>query len=77
MFLPMTAPGLVSNFIYQTMTTQTLAEKQGQFIISMQAMGTAARAHADHHTHVPANANSEQIMEYGEELLRLHRLEKG
>ena len=41
MFLPETARGLVRDFIYQTMTTLTPAEKQGQFIVSMQAMAWA------------------------------------
>ena len=77
LYLPASAPGRVQDFISQTITTLTRDEKNGQFIILMQAMGIAARVHKDHQLNVPQNASQQQVIEYTEELTRLIRLEKG
>ena len=76
LYLPSAALGRIQEFTNQVIDTLTLEEKRGQFVLLLQAMGNAARAHTDHATHVPKQANSKGIIAYSDELTRLIRLEK-
>ena len=76
LYLPSAALGRIQEFTNQVIDTLTLEEQRGQFVLLLEAMGNAARAHTDHATHVPKQANSKGIIAYSDELTCLIRLEK-